>query len=444
MFHDRVTVEVHAGRGGDGSASMRREAHVPRGGVDGGDGGRGGDVILEADASLRDLSSLRRKLRYQAGHGGHGGRKRQHGADGDDVFLIVPVGTQAFGADGRRMCDLTSDGERAIIARGGRGGWGNTHFANPVRRAPMFAEIGMPGEEFRLELRLKLMADAALAGMPNAGKSSLLRRISNAKPKVGDYPFTTIQPVLGTANLPNGAQVVVLDVPGLLEGASEGVGMGHEFLAHFERARMLIHVISLEHEDGIGRAFQTINNEIWRYDPHLAKLPQIVVLNKSDIVSGEAIEAAVRQVEAAALIYPDQHGDILGVLPVSAVTGHGVTALLGLLGSSMVVTPDEMKVSDGVKSIHDLDDYRVYRPQPKRRRWRIFKDRDGFRVTGDPALGDLAKRAEDDDEAAIELDRRLESQGIINALRSAGAREGESVEVFGVPFQLSWQNEKRI
>ena len=242
MFHDRARISVQAGRGGDGGLSFRREKFVPKGGPDGGDGGRGGDVLLIADPDLRDLSSLGSKRVFKAGRGEPGRGSGKHGADGADIELHVPVGTQVFTED-QIVADLAAPGARVAVARGGSGGRGNRHFATPTRQTPRFAETGLPGEEAELELRLKLLADAALVGLPNAGKSSLLRRISNAKPKVADYPFTTLQPVLGTVESPDGRQLTVADVPGLIEGASQGVGLGHEFLAHLERARLLLHVI---------------------------------------------------------------------------------------------------------------------------------------------------------------------------------------------------------
>src|SRR5918996_147428 len=263
MFHDRARIAVRAGRGGDGALSFRREKYVPKGGPDGGDGGPGGDVVLVADPDLRDLSAFRRRRRFQAQHGRPGRGAGKHGATGDDAELKVPVGTQVFDEDGQLMADLAGLEGRVVVARGGAGGRGNARFATPTRQAPRFAETGLPGEDAELELRLKLLADAALAGLPNAGKSSLLRRISNAKPKVADYPFTTLAPVLGTVESPDGRQLTVADVPGLIEGASEGVGLGHEFLAHLERARLLVHVIDAS-EDAPER-FAAINRELEHY-----------------------------------------------------------------------------------------------------------------------------------------------------------------------------------
>src|SRR5213592_4012780 len=270
MFSDRARIHVQAGRGGDGALSFRREKYVPKGGPDGGDGGRGGDVLLVADPDLRDLSRFRRERWFKGGRGGHGGGTGKHGAEGAGVELPVPVGTQVFDADGNLTVDRASGGARVVLARGATRGRRNRRFATPTRQTPRFAETGTPGEEADFELRLKLMADAALVGLPNAGKSSLLKRISNAKPKVADYPFTTLEPVLGTVEAPDGRQLVVADVPGLIEGASEGAGLGHEFLAHLERARMLVHVIDAADGEPAER-WGTIERELEAYGAGLAE-----------------------------------------------------------------------------------------------------------------------------------------------------------------------------
>jgi GTP-binding protein len=441
MFYDQVTIVLRAGRGGDGSASMRREAHVPRGGVDGGDGGDGGSITLRVDPSRRDLAHLRRRLVYAAEDGGSGGRKKQHGKRGLDLVIAVPRGTQAFDEDGRKLCDLMYPGQEAVVARGGQGGRGNTHFTSSVRRAPTFAEIGLPGDEFRLEMRLKLMADAALAGLPNAGKSSLLRRISNAKPKVGDYPFTTLAPVLGTIERPDGSQVVVVDVPGLLEGASEGIGMGHQFLAHFERARILVHVISLEDAAGdpdvIARAARVIQTELWKFDPRIAQLPQLVVLSKRDLVDDETAAVARETVLATMGELAGERGPVLGIHELSSATGQGLPVFL----TELFKSSDEYGegyAPDVRRPDLVLEEYRVFKPRPKRRRWRIFRERETFRIVGDPAMKLLAERAEHDDSARERLSDFLEESGALRALKAAGARNGTTVEAFGIPLELWW------
>ncbi|MBV8063912.1 MAG: GTPase ObgE, partial [Actinobacteria bacterium] len=313
MFHDRARLWVQGGRGGDGSIHFRREKYVPKGGPDGGDGGDGGDVVLVADPRRRDLSGFRPNQKLRAERGGRGGGRLSHGARGEDAELHVPVGTQVSDDEGRLIADLAHPGARIVVARGGTGGRGNKHFAGSTRQTPRFAEIGLPGEEGDIELQLKLLADAALVGLPNAGKSSLLARISNARPKVADYPFTTLAPVLGTVESGDGRQLVVADVPGLIEGASEGVGLGHEFLAHLERARLLLHVIDASEGDADER-WRTIDAELGAYGSGLDTRPQIVVLNKIDLLP----ESPSFDVDDARIIR---------VLRVSAATGAGIDDL---------------------------------------------------------------------------------------------------------------------
>jgi GTP-binding protein len=387
MFHDRARIRVEAGRGGDGALSFRREKYVPKGGPDGGDGGRGGDVVLVADPDLRDLGKFQAPRSYRAGKGGHGQGARKHGADGEDVVLRVPAGTQVLDEEERLIADLAAPGSRVVVARGGAGGRGNRRFATPTRRAPRFAEVGSPGEKAELQLRLKLLADAALVGLPNAGKSSLLRRISNAKPKVADYPFTTLAPVLGTVEAPDGRQLIVADVPGLIEGASEGVGLGHEFLAHLERARLLVHVIDASEGDAEER-FATIDRELGAYGAGLDALPQIVVLNKIDIAP------------EAELTTDDPR--VLRVVRTSAATGEGIDDLNRALFELCPAAPEPTEAAqDG------LVDYLVYRPRPDRAAYRIFRTDRGFRV-----VGSLPEREE-----------------LEEALRAAGAKAGAEVEL---------------
>src|SRR6266536_1387725 len=387
MFSDRARIHVQAGRGGDGALSFRREKYVPKGGPDGGDGGRGGDVLLVADPDLRDLSRFRRERVFKGGRGGHGGGSGKHGADGARVELPVPVGTQVFDDDGNLVVDLAHPGAQAVLGRGGSGGRGNRQFATPTRQTPRFAEIGTPGEEAEFDLRLKLLADAALVGLPNAGKSSLLTRISNAKPKVADYPFTTLEPVLGTVDASDGRQLTIADVPGLIEGASEGVGLGHEFLAHLERARLLVHVIDAGAGDP-AEQFRTIDRELGAYGAGLGELPQVVVLNKIDLLQ-----------EPPPLDVDDRR--ILGVFPLSCATGEGLEDFRRALFE--LAPPAAEPVQD-----EGLIDFLVYRPQPKRRLpYRIYRTDRGFRITGDAPAGD-------------ELEE---------ALRAAGARKGAEVEI---------------
>ncbi len=392
MFSDRARIHVVAGRGGDGALSFRREKHVPRGGPDGGDGGPGGSVVLVADPDLRDLSAFRTRRRIAAEKGGHGGGSGRHGAAGHDVELRVPVGTEVRDDAGELIADLTRPDSTVIVARGGGPGRGNKHFATPTRQTPRFAEIGMPGEETDIELHLKLLADAALVGQPNAGKSSLLRRISNAKPKVAEYPFTTLAPILGTVDAPDGRQLVVADVPGLIEGAAEGIGLGHEFLAHLERARVLVHVIDAAAGDP-AEQFHAVDRELSAYGGGLDELPQVVVLNKIDIAPEPSLAV--------------DDPRLLGVFPLSCATGEGVEtfkrSLFALIPEPVAPAVDDLAVPD----------FMVYRPKPRRASFRILRTDRGYRVVGRPP--------EEDELAA--------------ALRAAGAREGDEVVIGEESFE---------
>jgi len=396
VFHDRARIVVRSGRGGDGSLAFRREKYVPRGGPDGGDGGRGGDVTLVSDPALRDLSSLRGRTVFAATRGGNGGGGRRHGADGDDAEIRVPVGTQVRADDGALVADLATGGARVVVATGGLGGRGNARFATPTRQAPRFAETGLPGVEHTLELQLKLVADAALAGLPNAGKSSLLRRISNATPKVADYPFTTVQPVLGTVESPDGGQLTVVDVPGLIEGASAGVGLGHEFLAHLERARLLVHVIDGSEGDADER-FRAIDRELALYGAGLDERPQVVVLNKADLSPAPAP-------------FGIEDERIRAVHRVSCATGEGIRELERALFALCPQAAEPETVAE------DLPEFLEYLPRPPARRaFRILRTDRGFRVVGTPPADD-------------ELDE---------ALRGAGVRKGALVEIGDE--ELEWQ-----
>jgi GTPase len=353
--------------------------------------------VLVADGMLRDLSAFRGKSGYRAVRGGPGQSRNKHGAAGDDVELRVPAGTQVFDAAGELVADLARPGARVVVARGGAGGRGNRHFASSTRQAPRFAEVGLPGEETELELRLKLLADAALVGLPNAGKSSLLRRISNARPRVADYPFTTLEPVLGTVDAPDGRQLVVADVPGLIEGASRGVGLGHEFLAHLERARLLVHVIDAAADDP-AEAFAAIGAELAAYGAGLAERPQAVVINKIDLLP-----------EPPAFDVEDER--VLRVFPVSCATGAGIEEFRRALFE--LCPPVEAPLPAREEG---LADFLVYRPRPRTtHRYRILRTDRGYRVAGRPP---------GEEELAA-------------ALRSAGAKPGDEVEIGDEVVELS-------
>ena len=394
MFHDRAHIQLEAGRGGDGGLSFRREKYVPKGGPDGGDGGRGGNVVVAVDATLRDLSAFRRIRQAKATRGGNGRGSKKHGADGDDVDLRVPVGTQLVDGEGRLIADLVVPDARVVVARGGQGGRGNARFATATRQTPRFAETGLPGDELELELRLKLVVDAALAGFPNAGKSSLLRRLSNAKPKVADYPFTTLEPVLGVVDGPEDRQLTVADVPGLIEGAADGAGLGHQFLAHLERARLLVHVLDASEPD-LEERFRTIDDELAAYGAGLEVKPQLVVLNKIDLLD------AVPAFEP-----PDER--VVRVVATSCVTGAGIDQLTYALFELCPV--DAPAVDEAVP------EFLEYTPRARRGpRFRILRTDRGYRVVGTPPPAD-------------ELEE---------ALRKLGIKRGAQVEVG--EEALEWQ-----
>ncbi len=396
MFQDRARIKVQAGRGGDGSVHLRREKHVPKGGPDGGDGGPGGDVVLVADPELRDLSSFRTRRYFEAGNGEPGRGALKHGATGETIELRVPVGTQVLDEDGQLIADLAAPGARVVAARGGIAGRGNKRFASPTRRTPRFAETGLLGEAATLELRLKLLADAALVGLPNAGKSSLLRRISNARPKVADYSFTTLAPVLGTVDAPDATrQLTVADVPGLIEGASEGHGLGHEFLAHLERANLLLHVIDSSENDAAER-FAAIDRELAAYGAGLETRPQAIVLNKTDLRTDRPQ-------------FDVEDPRIVRVFRVSCATGAGIDELKRALFE--LCPPQEPRAASG----DGLVDFLVYRPKPAERRFRVLRTDRGFRISGEPP-------AEEGELAA--------------ALKAAGARKGDEVEVGGEVMEV--------
>jgi GTPase len=413
VFADRATIQVEGGRGGDGCISFRREKYVPKGGPDGGDGGDGGDVILVARADLRDLHRFRTASHFRAQRGVHGQGAGKHGKRGEDREIEVPVGTQVeLRETGELLADLAHAGARATVARGGLGGNGNRRYATARRRAPDTAQVGEPGEEHWLELHLKLVADAALLGFPNAGKSSLLRRISNATPKVADYPFTTIEPVLGTVEADDGRQLTVADVPGLLEGASRGVGLGHEFLAHLERARLLLHLVdaSTGAEDIVQRR-EAIDRELALHGGGLADRPQLVVLSKIDLVPPEEREALLAATGAA--------------LACSAATGEGIADVKHALLRDVPAEAEPFRTAEP-----ELADFLVYRPQPPaRREFRILRDGGFLRVAGRGIERRFADLDPQDERAVGVLAAELERLGVDRALHAAGARPGDDVLV---------------
>ncbi|HEU4707032.1 MAG TPA: Obg family GTPase CgtA, partial [Solirubrobacterales bacterium] len=353
-MYDRAKIWVEGGAGGNGSTSFRREAHVPRGGPDGGDGGHGGDVVLVCDPSKRDLAALKGSKHFRAQRGRHGEGSNRQGARGEDREIPVPPGTQATAVDGSRI-DLVTPGQHAVVARGGRGGHGNRRFATSIRQTPRFAEKGSSGEAGWIELRLKLLADVGLVGLPNAGKSSLLARLTRAAPKVADYPFTTLSPVLGTIEGEE-RQAVVADIPGLIEGAAEGAGLGHEFLAHVERCAMLVHVVDVAPSDGDPASnYGTVRSELAAHGAGLERLPELVALSKCDLLPSGQVEEDLAE-------WRVRLGDgVLGVLAVSSATGEGLAELRQRILAELpaaVPTP-----RPGVELPHEFEaEHRVYRP----------------------------------------------------------------------------------
>jgi GTP-binding protein len=424
--HDRVRIYVEAGAGGDGSLSFRREAHVPKGGPDGGDGGRGGDVVLVCDGSLRDLETYRRRTTYKAGRGGHGQGSQRHGADGEILELAVPPGTEVLVEDDGTSHDLVLTGQRAAIARGGSGGRGNKRFASPTHQTPRFAERGLPGQSSWVTLRLKLLADVGLIGLPNAGKSSLLARLTRAHPKVAEYPFTTLEPVLGTLDASD-RQLVIADIPGLIEGASAGAGLGHEFLAHVERTSLLVHVLDLNPLDGTDPVANhaTVELELERHDPRLASLPRVLALSKSDLVD-EGAAAAARDEWQARL------GPEVPVIVTSSATRAGLDQLAGEL---MRRTPAELAAA--VKSEEPaLAEHRVFRPAAERR-YEVRRTGDSsFTVTGAGIDRLVARYDLENEDALAHLERRLRGIGVLKALEAAGFAAGDEVEIAGIAFDL--------
>jgi GTPase len=414
---------------------------VPRGGPDGGDGGRGGDVVLECDDQLRDLQSFHRKAHYRAGRGGHGAGALRHGAEGETLVVKVPPGTQVQGAegdvDGRRW-DLVTPGQRAVVARGGSGGRGNKRFATPTRQAPRFAERGLPGEEGWLALRLKLLADVGLVGLPNAGKSSLLARLTRARPKVASYPFTTLAPVLGVLE-GDERQLVIADIPGLIEGASDGAGLGHDFLAHIERTRLLVHVLDLapalsddEQADPL-RNHETIERELAAHDERLSRLPRVLALSKADLLPPEQAQAAARE-------WSERLGPDTVVVATSSATGAGIDELASeLLRRVPVAARETEQERAGGESFEDdlaLAEHMVFRPAA-RAGFRVERVAPhSFAVSGRGIERLLARHDVDNEEAMAYVEQRLRQIGVLRALQEQGFQAGDDLEIAGVAFEL--------
>jgi GTPase len=450
MLHDRARIHVQAGAGGDGCTSFRREAHVPRGGPDGGDGGRGGAVVLVCDDSLRDLQSFKRKSHHHAGRGGHGEGAQRHGADGETLVIAVPPGTQVAaaqddGADlaGRRW-ELLAHGQRATVARGGSGGKGNKRFATPTRQAPRFAERGLAGEEGWLQLQLKLLADVGLVGLPNAGKSSLLARLTRAAPKVADYPFTTLSPVLGVLEGEE-RQLVLADIPGLIEGASEGAGLGHDFLAHVERTRLLVHVLDIAPQLSGGADpvtnHATIERELAAHDQRLATLPRVLALSKCDLVDARRVQEALRQ-------WRERLGEQVAVIATSSATGAGVRELAGELLRRVspidsAAAPDSAHGGPAQATTitasgggEELAEHMVFRPAAGSGFSVQRLGPRSFAVRGRGIERLMARYDVDNEDAMAYFEERLRRIGVLRALQAEGFSPGDEIEIAGETFEL--------
>ena len=423
MFLDEVRISVRAGAGGDGAATMRHEAHVPRGGPDGGDGGRGGSVYLRVDAGQTTLRDFRYRHNFSATPGGSGERQKRHGKAGDDLFLPVPPGTAVIDeASGALIADLVAVGQEALIARGGRGGLGNVHFATSTHQAPRHAQRGEPGEERTVRLELRLIADVGLVGLPNAGKSTLLAALTAARPKIAPYPFTTLEPNLGVLDMgqDDGRRPTIADVPGLIEGASSGAGLGHAFLRHVERTRVLLHVV-----DGAAKDPQwdhdTIRDELEAHDPALLAKPMLVVFNKLDLPAAQLTwpEFAARQRAAGR-----------DVVAISADTGEGLDTLRAAVGAML---PDAEAMAEAPEPAGVV----VHRLEAAGDGFTIERDEEGFVVRGKRIERLAVQTNFDNEESAERFQRELLRLGIDGALRKAGVRPGDDVRIGEVV--LAWE-----
>ena len=420
MFTDRVKVFVKAGDGGAGQLSFRREKFVPRGGPDGGNGGRGGNIVLEVSRQLNSLQDYRFKHHFAAGRGGRGGGSRRHGKDAPDIVLQVPPGTLVKDEDGQTLADLVADRQRLVVARAGRGGRGNASFKTSTRQTPRFAELGEPGESRWLWLELKLIADVGLVGLPNAGKSTLLSVASAARPKIADYPFTTLDPVLGVVELADDASFVMADLPGLIEGAAEGAGLGLQFLRHVERTRALIHVIDASSGDRqkLWNDYQQVRTELKKYSPALARRPQLIALSKMDAVTDSSEVVAFRQ----RLVKLRRR-----TFPISAVTGEGVQDLLWATQRTLVRRREKA-------AAEPLPALKVYRGPTTADPFTIEPVEGGFRVSGDQLQRLLAMTDMTNPEGLAHFQRMLDRWGLNDALARHGARGGETVRISDVEF----------
>ena len=422
MFIDEAEIKVISGRGGDGVVHFRREKYVPYGGPDGGDGGRGGSVIIEVNPKLNTLFHFRQKSLYKATDGAAGGKQNMTGRSGEDLIIMVPPGTMIYDKNSNHLLgDLLDGGQQLLIARGGKGGRGNTHFANSIRQTPRIAEKGEPAEEKILRLELKLIADIGIIGVPNAGKSTLLARATNAKPKIAPYPFTTLEPNLGVAALDDDTILTLADVPGLIEGAHQGIGLGLDFLKHVQRTKVLIHLLDGQSEDIIADYTQ-IKSEIALFDPNLAKKPQIVAINKIDLP--EVRERAVTfQAELA------KRFGLKEIWLISALSGENVRSLLYNAAKLLnTLEPSE----SGVEEIP------IYKMEKDPKEFSIVKTKEGWMVVGEAIERAAAMTYWDYPQSVRRFQKILTTLGVEQGLRAAGVQEGDTVCIGD--FELEWSD----
>ena len=422
MFADRAKIIIRSGKGGDGHVSFRRELYVPNGGPDGGDGGRGGDVIFEVDEGQNTLGEYRHKHKFKAQDGQEGGKKRCHGADGDDIVLKVPEGTVIMEAQSRKViADMSGENRRQIVLKGGRGGKGNQHYATPTMQVPKFAQPGQPAQELEVLLELKVIADVGLVGFPNVGKSTFLSRVTNAQPKIANYHFTTLSPNLGVVDTANGG-FVIADIPGLIEGASEGVGLGHEFLRHIERTRVLVHIVDAASTEGRDPVddIHKINKELEAYNPEIAARPQVIAANKTDLIYSEDDDPIQRLKEEF-----EPQG--IKVFPISGVSGQGLKELLYYV-SEQIQTMDVPPIV--FEQEFFPEDELIYEELP----YTVEKEKDVYVVEGPKIEKMLGYTNLDSEKGFAFFQKFLKETGILDKLEEAGIQEGDTVKMYGLQF----------
>ncbi len=422
MFADRAKIVVRSGKGGDGHVSFRREKYVPSGGPDGGDGGKGGDVIFEVDEGLNTLTDFRHIRKYKAEDGEPGGKKRCHGADGKDVIIKVPAGTVIKEASsGKVFADMSGDNKRQILLPGGKGGNGNQHYATSTMQAPKYAQPGQPAIELELQLELKVIADVGLVGFPNVGKSTFLSRVSNARPKIANYHFTTLNPHLGVVDLDGAKGFVIADIPGLIEGASEGIGLGHEFLRHIERTKVLIHVVDAAGTEGRDPVedIHSIQNELSKYNEELAKRPIVIAANKMDCVFGD--EDPIKAIEKA---FPDTK-----VFPISAVTGEGVSELLYHVRNMLDHLDDKPVIFEQEYFPEMVTGY-MNEPYSV-----TYDEENNEYVVEGPRIEKMLGYTNLESEKGFRFFQNfLKESGILDELEALGIKEGDTVRMYGLSF----------